>query len=149
MSATTNVAGKLYDVVQNEQQRRKCYNEIKTIYDKIRSIDSSITLPEILPENDLIVPSNKQNGCYIATAIYGSYDCPEVWTLRRYRDYCLAKSWYGRIFIQLYYTVSPFYVRYFGHSVWFTKMWKNRLDRMVKTLGEKGFEDTPYDDCNW
>src|SRR5699024_12626084 len=21
-------------------------------------------------------------GCYVATAVYGSYDCPEVWTLR-------------------------------------------------------------------
>lgn len=27
--------------------------------------------------------SNKDSeGCYIATAVYGSYDCPEVWTLR-------------------------------------------------------------------
>ena len=27
-------------------------------------------------------------GCYVATAVYGSYDCPEVWVLRRYRDFC-------------------------------------------------------------
>ena len=25
-------------------------------------------------------------GCYVATAVYGSYDCPQVWTLRRYRE---------------------------------------------------------------
>ena len=31
---------------------------------------------------------NPSNGaCYVATAVYGSYDCPEVWTLRRFRDY--------------------------------------------------------------
>ncbi len=30
--------------------------------------------------------SGKKNGCYIATCVYGSYDCPEVWTLRRFRD---------------------------------------------------------------
>ena len=41
-------------------------------------------------------------GCYIATAVYGSYDCPQVWTLRRFRDFKLAKSLGGRIFIKLY-----------------------------------------------
>ena len=44
-----------------------------------------------------------KGGCYVATAVYGSYDCPEVWTLRRYRDYSLAETWYGRAFIKLYY----------------------------------------------
>ena len=33
-----------------------------------------------------------KKGCYIATSIYGSYDCLEVWTLRRYRDYKLSKK---------------------------------------------------------
>ena len=33
-----------------------------------------------------------EDGCYIATCVYGSYDCPEVWTLRRFRDDTLAKS---------------------------------------------------------
>lgn len=28
----------------------------------------------------------KSKACYIATSVYGSYDCPEVWTLRRFRD---------------------------------------------------------------
>ena len=28
----------------------------------------------------------KKQGCYIATCVYGSYDCPQVWILRRYRD---------------------------------------------------------------
>ena len=31
--------------------------------------------------------SGNTGGCYVATCIYGSYDCPQVWTLRRYRDY--------------------------------------------------------------
>ncbi len=38
------------------------------------------------------VQSNYNSGCYIATAVYGSYDCPEVWVLRRYRDYKLSKT---------------------------------------------------------
>ncbi len=32
-------------------------------------------------------------GCYIATCVYGSYDCPQVWTLRRFRDYTLDETW--------------------------------------------------------
>lgn len=58
-------------------------------------------------------------GCYIATCVYGSYDCPQVWTLRRYRDSVLSKSWYGRAFIKLYYKVSPILVKWFGNSITF------------------------------
>ena len=46
-------------------------------------------------------------GCYIATAVYGSYTCPQVVTLRRYRDDYLAKRLWGRAFIRFYYAVSP------------------------------------------
>ena len=35
--------------------------------------------------------AKSSGGCYVATAVYGSYDCPQVWTLRRYRDYTPQK----------------------------------------------------------
>ena len=88
-------------------------------------------------------------GCYVATAVYGSYDCPQVWTLRRYRDYTLAESWYGRAFIRTYYAISPTLVRWFGHTNWFKKMWRGRLDRMVSKLNTEGVMDTPYEDRRW
>lgn len=88
-------------------------------------------------------------GCYVATCVYGSYDCPEVWTLRRYRDYKLSKTWYGRAFIHLYYAVSPTIVKWFGKTKWFKKIWKGTLDRMVKNLENKGFDNTPYNDKDW
>lgn len=91
----------------------------------------------------------KNNGCYIATAVYGSYDCPEVCILRRYRDYILAQTWYGRAFIRTYYAISPTLVKVFGHTTWFQIFWKNKLDIMVCNLKNKGFEDKPYDDKNW
>lgn len=91
----------------------------------------------------------KDDGCYIATSIYGSYDCPQVWTLRRYRDYTLTQTWYGRAFIKTYYAISPTLVKWFGNTTWFRNFWKNRLDRMVNNLKNKGFEDKPYDDKNW
>ncbi len=85
-------------------------------------------------------------GCYVATAVYGSYDCPQVWTLRRYRDNTLAKTWYGRVFIRTYYAVSPVLVKWFGHSKRFISFWKGKLDRMVAKLQSKGFASTPYED---
>ena len=91
----------------------------------------------------------KSSGCYVATAVYGSYDCPQVWTLRRYRDYTLAETWYGRAFIKTYYAISPTLVKWFGHTDWFKNMWKGKLDRMVAKLQANGIESTPYKDRNW
>lgn len=89
------------------------------------------------------------SGCYVATAVYGSYDCPEVWTLRRYRDNQLAQTWYGRLFIYTYYAISPTIVKWFGDTGWFKKMWKGKLDKMVSNLQSKGIESTPYEDKKW
>lgn len=88
----------------------------------------------------------KSGGCYVATAVYGSYDCPEVWTLRRYRDYTLAETRRGKAFIKAYYSISPTLVRWFGKTAWFKKLWRGKLDRMVKKLQDSGVENTPYED---
>lgn len=53
-----------------------------------------------------LIPDSK-SGCYVATAVYGSYNAPEVLVLRRFRDECLAKSVAGRAFIKAYYRLSP------------------------------------------
>lgn len=87
-----------------------------------------------------------KGGCYIATCVYGSYDCPEVWRLRRFRDNQLSKTWYGRTFIHTYYAISPTLVKWFGETEWFKKTWKAVIDRIVMKLKDKGFEDTPYAD---
>lgn len=91
----------------------------------------------------------KQSACYVATAVYGSYDCPEVWTLRRFRDYTLAETWYGRTFIKTYYAISPTLVNLFGEKSWFKNIFKKQLDIMVKKLNTQGVESTPYIDKNW
>ena len=88
-------------------------------------------------------------GCYVATCVYGSYDCPQVWTLRRFRDNTLANSVFGRAFIRFYYAASPTIVKWFGHTGWFKRMWQGKLDRLVKKLNAQGVESTPYQDRNW
>ena len=47
-----------------------------------------------------------KGACYIATAVYGSYDAPEVIVLRHFRDHILARSVAGRLFIHCYYFIS-------------------------------------------
>ena len=93
--------------------------------------------------------SSGGGGCYVATCVYGSYDCPQVWTLRRYRDDTLGATRYGRLFVRLYYAVSPTLVKWFGKTRWVKRLWRGRLDRMVKKLQSRGVESTPYNDKPW
>lgn len=131
-----------------ERLLQRCKEEpsrAKKCAERVLEIDpNNVEAKRILAIND-----GNSNGCYVATSVYGSYNCPEVWTLRRYRDYTLAETWYGRLFIYLYYSVSPTLVKLFGETQWFKKMWKPKLDRMVKKLNKAGIADTPYQDRNW
>ena len=95
-------------------------------------------------EKHIRITVPKVKGCYVATAVYGSYDCPEVWVLRRFRDNYLDQHLLGKLFIKVYYALSPAVVRIFGKQKWFNKFWRARLDKMVSTLQEKGYEETPY-----
>lgn len=90
--------------------------------------------------------TGRKSGCYIATCVYGSYDCPQVWTLRRYRDMTLSNTWYGRCFIKVYYFISPILVKWFGNQTWFKKCWRRFLDHKVEFLQSLGIENTPYTD---
>ena len=91
-------------------------------------------------------PVKKKNGCYVATCVYGSYDCPEVWVLRRYRDNVLSNTWGGRAFIKIYYALSPMFVKLFGKHNWFTNICKLALDKIIEKIQIKGFKNTPYND---
>lgn len=93
-----------------------------------------------------ITQTGKKNGCYIATCVYGSYDCPPVWTLRRFRDDNLRRSWCGRIFIKVYYAISPVLVKIFGDKKLFRLLCKKSLDNLVFRLQSAGIKDTPYMD---
>lgn len=87
-----------------------------------------------------------KGGCYIATCVYGSYDCPNVWVLRRFRDEVLAENIFGRVFIKIYYAVSPKMVKYLGNYQIIRAFWKNILNKLVEHLKNKGFSSNPYFD---
>lgn len=112
---------------------------IMKTHEKIKELDPTY----VIPDRKSIKTSQ---GCYVATAVYGSYNCPEVWTLRRYRDYFLDSTWHGKLFIKLYYKISPTIVKMFGGTKWFNKLFKNRLDKFVSKLNSIGVKNTPYND---
>lgn len=118
--------------------------------EKIKKYDSYYVAPTISKNFSSSSASSStdasSSGCYVATAVYGSYNCPQVWTLRRFRDNTLDATWYGRAFIKTYYAISPTLVRWFGESSWFRKLWRIPLDKLVAALKGKGVEDTPYID---
>lgn len=119
------------------QDKESNKNIILQYAQKIKKYDANYQTPEI---------NTSSSGCYIATAIYGSYDCPEVWTLRRFRDYTLAETWYGRSLIKTYYKVSPTIVKWFGKTEWFNRAWRILLDNFIRNLRKKGVDNTPYSD---
>lgn len=119
-------------------------NQGEKNYDS-NSSNSNITAQE----NNYNTENSTDAHCYVATAVYGSYDCSEVWALRRYRDNVLSSSYFGRAFIRIYYFISPTIVKWFGNMNWFQRIWRRRLDKMVQSLRENGIEDTPYEDKNW
>jgi hypothetical protein len=134
---------------RNKEKATHFLNKAKTLgYDitdeQIKSLTESIV--NDLENTNKPEASAKKGGCYVATCVYGSYDCPPVWTLRRFRDDVLSNNLFGRIFIKLYYATSPTIVKLFGNFEWFHKMWKKPLDKLVSKLQENGVENTPYKD---
>ena len=113
-------------------------------YRKIDKMEFDYKLDQFKREGEAL--KRATGGCYIATCVYGSYDCPQVWTLRRYRDDFLALTWIGRMFIHAYYSISPKLVKVFGNRKWFKRFWRSKLDIIVNRLQKKGIDNTPYRD---
>jgi len=55
-------------------------------------------------------------GCFIATASYGTEAHPRIDILREFRDRYLKKFYFGRIFIKIYYRFSPPIANYIAQS---------------------------------
>lgn len=137
--------------------REKLKNEIESKIEESSYLINRANKKNTLEEKKKIIEETKKeyldylatpkkNGCYIATCVYGSYDCPEVWTLRRFRDNYLDKHILGKIFIRSYYKISPKLVKIFGNSKVFKLFNKRILDKFVLKLKSKGYQDTFYND---
>lgn len=79
----------------------------------------------------------KSEGCFIATACYGDYDAPEVIVLRKYRDEVLYQTEAGKIFIKIYYSVSPTFAKVIRQSVYFRNITRRILLKPLISRIEK------------
>ena len=144
-----------YDIKEYREQSKKRINEY---INKVKRYDPNYGPPPFLDYIYQTIDMNdnrsvnrkestpKTGGCYIATCVYDSYDCPEVWTLRRFRDYCLDYSWYGRLFIKCYYIISPQLVKIWGEKNWFKEIGRKALGKLIVYLNKQGYSNTSYKD---
>ena len=79
--------------------------------------------------------------CYIATAIYGSYDAAPVLTLRRFRDQDLVRSAVGRASVRIYYAISPTLAHHFQRIRPLNTLGKLLLDHLVERLDRREAAD--------
>jgi len=84
----------------------------KTAHFELRAGDSAIVAyykgkPKVVQNCTIHQYMVASDGCFIATAVYGSYAADEVLILRDFRDRELASSGLGRFVTRLYYFVSP------------------------------------------
>jgi len=73
----------------------------------------------------------KKSGCFIASAVYQSYDSPEVLILRKFRDTVLLRSISGRLLISIYYSLSPPIASLISRSRFLRSLSKTTLDLIV------------------
>lgn len=126
---------KIQEAISNPPERIHHFSKVQQVSEEIPQTD--------IPEEP---QTETKKGCYIATCVYGSYDCPQVWVLRRFRDNVLQNSFFGRLFIKLYYRISPSVVSSIHSCKPFISLCRKWLDLLVNKLRAKGFEDTPYND---
>jgi hypothetical protein len=107
--------------------------QIKETYNQLPSGLRSLDLEKYssLQEH---VGEKKSEGCFIATAIYGDKNEPQVQLLRIWRDEVLHTTPLGRCLSKLYYFVGP-------HLAWFvergllpSRFIKSLLDRFVEKI---------------
>jgi tetratricopeptide (TPR) repeat protein len=80
----------------------------------------------------------EKSGCFIATACYGDYDCVEVLTFRNFRDEYLSRTIAGRLFIKVYYAISPSIAEWLKYRKNITSLIrKNILDKIYILLKNK------------
>jgi hypothetical protein len=85
-----------------------------------------------------INPASDKKGCYIATVCYGDYDSNEVKVFRKYRDEVLSKNIFGRIFIQIYYFLSPSVANYLKERLYLnSKIKLHILDKIYKKMAKR------------
>lgn len=142
---TNQIANQAMSQIRAKYPETKATSATSSNYN--RTSTPSYSKPSTAPTTSYQSPSSSNNtqpaqpakkeGCYIATAVYGSYDAPQVMTLRRYRDATLRNTAFGRWFIRTYYRLSPPIAEKLKNAKRINRFVRSILDKWVERLNNK------------
>jgi hypothetical protein len=131
--------------VRAEPQKIPGYDKAQVFIDKCRAmpcfhrgenLKHTHQMRPISENHDSAEPSKRMRACYIATAVYGDIDAPQVQRLRRFRDEKLNTGRLGRRLCDLYYKVGPRLAHKMSPSGPISRTVRRILDVFVRKLGE-------------
>jgi hypothetical protein len=96
--------------------------------------------PPPVPSSGAESSAKSSSGCFVATAVYGSYDHPAVLTLRAFRDRDLMPCSWGRAFVWAYYRIGPRLAGVVRRSHHCGVVARTILDRLVQWLNKRNAE---------
>ena len=76
----------------------------------------------------------KKAACFIATAVFNSYESIEVKQLRIFRDKYLLKSFFGRLIVLMYYRIGPSLVKFVRKSSLIESILKRFLISVIRII---------------
>lgn len=81
---------------------------------------------------------SEKSGCFVATAVYGSYNLYQVVLLRNFRDNYLSNYKMGNIFISIYYKVSPPLAKYINNKPQITTILRTSIfNPMIRFISKR------------
>lgn len=86
--------------------------------------------------NEAKKPINDSSTCFIATACYRDIFSEEVIFFRWYRDNMLSNTLGGRLFIKIYYKISPYLYRFLFDNRFYSNIIKSVLDKIYILLSK-------------
>ncbi|NOY87132.1 MAG: S8 family serine peptidase [Deltaproteobacteria bacterium] len=114
ITSTTDYSANVPFVLSSGSGTKTVYAWFKDTAENISS-GASDTIIYTAEENEA---TGGSDGCFIATAVYGSYEAPVVKLLRRFRDQFLLTNGPGRLFVDAYYRYSPSVAEWLKDSNW-------------------------------
>ncbi|MFZ2417784.1 MAG: CFI-box-CTERM domain-containing protein [Smithellaceae bacterium] len=121
------------ELINSFDMNSELRNKVNADKNTLQKIDRQINTQMMVSSMSRSMATKKE-GCYIATLVYGSYDHQQVLQLRKFRDEKLAASYTGRIFIALYYKISPQLVKALKNKPTIHSMIRSLLNTFIGAI---------------